>query len=312
MNTLLLVEHDGTTLLPGTRKALSAALKLGGPVDLLVSGSGIGSVAEAAAGLAGVQRVLVADTPVLAGQLAEPMTRLLTSLAADYGAFVAAAGTTGKNIMPRLAAKLDVMQVSEIIDVVSPGTFRRPIYAGNAVETVRTNEAKLVLTVRASAFDPASDSGRRAPLHDLSLPVPGNMPEFVELIATGGSRPDLGSARIVVSGGRAMNSPENFRDVLGPLADALGAALGASRAAVDAGYAPNDWQVGQTGKIVGPELYIAVGISGAIQHLAGIKDARIIVAINKDPDAPIFDVADYGLVGDLFDIVPQLAALVRS
>jgi electron transfer flavoprotein alpha subunit len=307
VTTLLIAEHDNASLKEATARALTAAKALGGDVHVLVAGKDCGPAAEAAAKLDGVAKVLVAESDALAHQLAEPLAALVVALAGPYDALVAPATSTGKNVMPRVAALLDVMQVSDVTGVLSPDTFERPIYAGNAIETVQSGEAKKVLTVRGSAFKPA-EAGGSAPVEaiDAAGAIAGKA-EFVGAEIVRLERPELTSARIVVSGGRAFQSAENFRTYLEPLADKLGAAIGASRAAVDAGYAPNDYQVGQTGKVVAPDLYIACGISGAIQHLAGMKDAKVIVAINKDPDAPIFQVADYGLVGDVFEILPELA-----
>jgi electron transfer flavoprotein alpha subunit len=306
MTTLVLAEHDSASLREVTARTVSAAVALGAPVHLLVAGKDCAGAAGAAAKLAGTAKVLHADDEALAHGLAEPLAALIVSLAGPYDALVAPASTFGKNVLPRVAALLDVMQVSDVTRVVAPDTFDRPIYAGNAVETVKTAETKKVLTVRSTAFKPA---GTQSPVAVESVTVPGGLPTksaFVSLEASKSGRPELTSAKIVVSGGRAFKSKEAFAKYLEPLATKLGAAIGASRAAVDAGYAPNDFQVGQTGKIVAPDLYIACGISGAIQHLAGIKDAKVIVAINKDPDAPIFHLADYGLVGDVFEILPEL------
>jgi electron transfer flavoprotein alpha subunit len=311
MTTLLIADHDNAALSAETAKALTAAIALGAPVDILVAGSGAGAVAEEAAKLSGVQKVLHAEDAALEHALAEPMAALILSLADGYGAFVAPATTTGKNIMPRVAALLDVMQVSDIIAVDSPDTFQRPIYAGNAIQTVRSTDAKKVITVRGTAFDAAATGGS-APVEAVAIPDLPGVSSFVSADLAQSERPELTSAKVILSGGRALGSKEEFERVILPLADALGAAVGASRAAVDAGYAPNDWQVGQTGKVVAPDLYIAAGISGAIQHLAGMKDSRVIVAINKDADAPIFDVADYGLVADLFEVLPELKSAVES
>ena len=305
MTTLLLADHDNATLKEATARALTAATALGGNVHVLVAGKGCAPAAEAAAKLAGVTKVLCADDDALAHQLPEPTAALVVSLAGPYDAIVSAATATGKTVMPRVAALLDVMQVSEIIKVVAPDTFERPIYAGNAIETVKSGEAKKVITVRAAAFKAAPEGGS-APVEAVTVPAVATRSTFVGAEITRSERPDLTAARIVISGGRAFQSAENFNKYLEPVADKLKAAIGASRAAVDAGYAPNDLQVGQTGKIVAPDLYIACGISGAIQHLAGMKDARVIVAINKDPDAPIFQVADYGLVGDVYELLPEL------
>jgi electron transfer flavoprotein alpha subunit len=284
MTTLLIAEHDNKALKDATQKALTAAKALGADVHVLVAGRSCRPVAEAAANLDGVKKVLLADQPIYEHMLAEPMAALVVALAPSYEAIVAPATTTGKNIMPRVAALLDVMQVSDIVKVIAPDTFERLIYAGNAVQTVRSRDKEI-----AGAADPGISS-------------------FVGEDLSKSERPELTSAKIIISGGRAMQSRENFTKYIEPVADKLGAAIGASRAAVDAGYAPNDWQVGQTGKVVAPELYIAVGISGAIQHLAGMKDSKVIVAINKDEDAPIFQVADYGLVADLYQALPELAA----
>jgi electron transfer flavoprotein alpha subunit len=274
-------------------------------VHVLVAGKGSRAAADAAAKLAGVAKVLQAEGDALAHGLAEPLAALIVSLAASYDALVAPATTFGKNVMPRVAALLDVMQVSDVTKVIAPDTFEHPIYAGNAIETVKSGDKKRVLTVRVTAFKPAGAQAP-APVETVSTPALPSKSSFVSADASKSDRPELTGARVVVSGGRAFRSKENFAKYIEPLAGKLGAAIGASRAAVDAGYAPNDWQVGQTGKIVAPDLYIACGISGAIQHLAGIKDAKVIVAINKDPDAPIFQVADYGLVGDVFEILPEL------
>lgn len=306
MTTLLIADHDNASLSDATAKALTAALQLGGDVHVLVAGANAGRAAEAAAKLDGVKKVLRADDATLDHQLAEPVAALAASLAKDYDAVVAAATTMGKNVLPRVAALLDVMQISEIIKVISPDTFERPIYAGTAIEVVQSTDPKKVLTVRGSAFAATGAGANTAPVETVAA-VPGDYRSaYVDEALSKSERPELTSAKIVVSGGRAMGSAEKFNEVVLPLADKLGAAVGASRAAVDAGYAPNDFQVGQTGKIVAPELYIALGISGAIQHLAGMKDSKVIVAVNKDEDAPIFQVADYGIVGDLFKVVPEL------
>lgn len=307
MATLLLAEHDDASLNEATARALTAALELGAEVDILVAGAACRAAAEAAAALAGVRKVLLADGDVLAHRRAEAVTALVVSLAGGYDAFVAPATSNGKSVLPRVAALLDVMQVSEITRVVGADTFERPIYAGNAIETVRSADAKKVITVRASAF-PAAGAGGPAPIETVAAAEDAGLSSFVGADLSQSERPELASARIVVSGGRALGSSEQFEAVITPLADRLNAAIGASRAAVDAGYAGNELQVGQTGKVVAPELYVAVGISGAIQHLAGMKDSKLIVAINKDPDAPIFQVADLGLVEDLFTAVPALVA----
>jgi electron transfer flavoprotein alpha subunit len=305
MPTLLIAEHDNASLKDVTAKALTAATALGQPVHVLVAGASCRPAAEAAAKLDGVEKVLVVDDAKYNHMLAEPTAALIASLAGPYDAIVAAATTNGKNVMPRVAALLDVMQVSDIISVVSPDTFERPIYAGNAIQTVQATDGKKVITVRTAAFQPTGEGGSAAIEAASAGDDPGISSFKGEEIAKL-DRPELTSARIIISGGRSLGSSENFKKVIEPVADKLGAAIGASRAAVDAGYAPNDWQVGQTGKVVAPDLYIAVGISGAIQHLAGMKDSKVIVAINKDEEAPIFQVADYGLVGDLFQILPEL------
>jgi electron transfer flavoprotein alpha subunit len=306
MPTLLLAEHDNKTLKESTAKALTAARALGGEVHILVAGQGARPVAEAASKLDGVAKVLLAENPVYEHLLAEPTAALIVSLAGPYGAIVAPATTAGKNIMPRVAALLDVMQISDITKVLGPDTFERPIYAGNAIQTVRSTDPRKVITVRTAAFQPTGAGGPGAIEAAAPAPDPA-VSSFVGEELSKTDRPELTAAKIIISGGRAMQSRENFTKYIEPVADKLGAAVGASRAAVDAGYAPNDWQVGQTGKVVAPELYIAVGISGAIQHLAGMKDSKVIVAINKDEEAPIFQVADYGLVADLFQALPELA-----
>jgi len=306
MATLLLAEHNNKSVKDATAKALTAARQLGGEVHVLVAGQNCKPAAEVAAKLDGVAKVLVADSPAYEHSLAEPVAALLVSLAASYDALVAPATTNGKNIMPRVAALLDVMQISEITKVLAPDTFERLIYAGNAVQTVQSLDAKKVITVRTSTFQ-ATGEGGSAPIETASAANDPALSSFVGEELSKSDRPELTSARIIISGGRAMQSRENFTKYIEPVADRLGAAMGASRAAVDAGYAPNDWQVGQTGKVVAPELYIAVGISGAIQHLAGMKDSKVIVAINKDEEAPIFQVADYGLVADLYTALPELA-----
>ncbi len=307
MTTLLIAEHDNRTLKDATHKALTAAKALGSDVHILVAGKGARPVAEAAATLAGVSKVLLADSAAYEHMLAEPVAALVVSLAPSYDAILAPATTTGKNLMPRAAALLDVMQISDIVKVIAPDTFERLIYAGNAVQTVRSKDKIKVITVRTSTFQPAGEGGSAAIEDVAAAPDPG-ISSFVGEELSKSDRPELTSARIIISGGRAMQSRDNFTKYIEPVADQLGAAIGASRAAVDAGYAPNDWQVGQTGKVVAPELYIAVGISGAIQHLAGMKDSKVIVAINKDEEAPIFQVADYGLVADLYQALPELAA----
>ena len=309
MTVLIVAEHDNSTLNSATARAVAAAQKIGGAVHVLVAGSGCRAVGDAAAKLDGVAKVLVADNGVYAHQLAEPVSELIAHLAGGYSHIGAAATTTGKSLMPRVAALLDVMQVSDITAVLGEKAFERPVYAGAAIQTVEASAEKVVLTVRASAFDAVGESGS-ASVEAVDFVAAEPKVKFVSREAAASEGPELASARIVVSGGRALGSAEKFDEVLKPLADKLGAALGASRAAVDAGYAPNDWQVGQTGKVVAPDLYIAVGISGAIQHLAGMKNSKVIVAIDKDPDAPIFSVADYGLVGDLFELVPELTQAV--
>jgi electron transfer flavoprotein alpha subunit len=307
MPTLLVAEHDNKTLKDATHKALTAAKALGQPVHVLVAGNDCQPVADAAAKLDGVKKVLLAQAPAYQHMLAEPIAALIVSLAGPYEAIVSPATTTGKNLMPRVAALLDVMQISEIIKVVAPDTFERPIYAGNAIQTVKSKDAKKVITVRTSTFQAAGEGGS-ATIEAAAAATDPGISSFVGEELSKSERPELTSAKIIISGGRAMQSRENFAKYIEPVADKLGAAVGASRAAVDAGYAPNDWQVGQTGKVVAPELYIAVGISGAIQHLAGMKDSKVIVAINKDEEAPIFQVADYGLVADLYQALPELAA----
>ena len=307
MTTLLLAEHDNKQLKDATHKALTAAKALGGDVHVLVAGKDARPVAEAAAKLDGVKKVLLADGVPFEHMLAEPVAALVHSLAGAYDAIVAPATTTGKNVMPRVAALLDVMQVSDIVKVIAPDTFERLIYAGNAVQTVRSKDKTKVITVRTSTFQATGEGGAAAPVEDAAAAADPAISSFVGEELSKSERPELTSARIIISGGRAMQSRENFTKYIEPVADKLGAAVGASRAAVDAGYAPNDWQVGQTGKVVAPGLYIAVGISGAIQHLAGMKDSKVIVAINKDEEAPIFQVADYGLVADLYQALPELA-----
>lgn len=305
MAILLLAEHDNSSISDQTGKALTAAKAIGGDIHILVAGSGAQGAADAAAKLDGVSKVLLADSADLANYLAEPLADLVVSLAGTYDTIIAPATASAKNVMPRVAALLDVMQVSEIIEVIAPDTFKRPIYAGNAIQTVQSTDAKKVITVRTAAFQ-ATGEGGSASVETISAPANPQLSSFVSDAIASSERPELTSAKIIVSGGRALGSADKFKEVILPLADKLGAAVGASRAAVDAGYAPNDWQVGQTGKVVAPDLYIAAGISGAIQHLAGMKDSKVIVAINKDEEAPIFQVADYGLVGDLFDILPEL------
>ncbi|GAA4128766.1 electron transfer flavoprotein subunit alpha/FixB family protein [Aminobacter aganoensis] len=312
MTILVLAEHQDTQLDEATAKAVSAAGRMGGDVHVLVAGSGCGAAAEAAARLEGVAKVLLADDPSLANRLAEPVAALVVSLAGGYDALLAPSTTSGKNIMPRVAALLDVMQISDVIAVEGPDLFQRPIYAGNVIQTVRSTDARKVLTVRVSSFPAAAVTAATRPIEAAAISADPARSSFVRSELSGSERPELTGARIVVSGGRALASAENFETVLAPLADRLGAAIGASRAAVDAGYVSNDLQVGQTGKIIAPDLYIACGISGAIQHLAGMKDSKVIVAINKDPEAPIFQVADYGLVADLFEAVPEFHATVAE
>jgi electron transfer flavoprotein alpha subunit len=305
MAILLLAEHDNASLSDQTAKALTAAAQIGGDVHVLVAGKGAKAAADEAAKLDGVAKVLLVEDDAFEVNLAEPTAALIVSLAEAYDALVAPATTNGKNIMPRVAALLDVMQISDITDVVSADTFKRPIYAGNAIQTVQATDAKKVITVRTAGFNAAGSGGSAAVETVPAADNPG-LSSFVEAKLSESDRPELTSARIIISGGRALGSQEKFQEVILPVADKLGAAVGASRAAVDAGYAPNDWQVGQTGKVVAPDLYIACGISGAIQHLAGMKDSKVIVAINKDEEAPIFQVADYGLVADLFVALPEL------
>ncbi|MHB2267842.1 electron transfer flavoprotein subunit alpha/FixB family protein [Aliihoeflea sp. PC F10.4] len=305
MAILLIAEHDNATLSDQTAKALSAATKIGSDVDVLVAGKGAQAAADAAAKLAGVRKVLLAEADELAERLAEPLAALIVKLADGYDTIIAPATTMAKNVLPRVAALLDVMQISDIVEVVSADTFKRPIYAGNAIQTVQSSDPKRVITVRTASFQGAGEGGA-ASVESVSAADNPGLSTFVENRIAESDRPELTSAKIIVSGGRALGSKEKFEEVMLPIADKLGAAVGASRAAVDAGYAPNDWQVGQTGKVVAPDLYIAAGISGAIQHLAGMKDSKVIVAINKDEEAPIFQVADYGLVGDLFTVLPEL------
>ncbi|MDR9810651.1 electron transfer flavoprotein subunit alpha/FixB family protein [Rhizobium hidalgonense] len=305
MTILLLADHDNSSLSDQTAKALTAASQIGSDVHILVAGKGAKPAADAAAKLSGVSKVLLAESDALANNLAEPLADLIVSLAAGYDTIISAATSVGKNVLPRVAALLDVAQVSEIIEVVSADTFKRPIYAGNAIQTVQASDAKKVITVRTASFASASEGGSASVEAIPAVTNPG-LSTFVKDALSASDRPELTSAKIILSGGRALGSAEKFKEVILPLADKLGAAVGASRAAVDAGYAPNDWQVGQTGKVVAPDLYIAAGISGAIQHLAGMKDSKVIVAINKDEEAPIFQVADYGLVADLFEALPEL------
>lgn len=308
MTTLVIAEHDNATLKGATFNTVTAALKCGGDVHVLVAGSNAAAVAAAAAQIAGVAKVLHVDSAALAHGLAENMTAQVLALAANYSHILFAATASGKNIAPRVAAMLDVGQISDVTKVDSPDTFERPIYAGNAIAMVQSSDAVKVITVRGTGFDAAAATGGSAPIEIVTPVAASDKVTFVGSEIAKNDRPELTAAKIIISGGRALGSQEKFMSVLMPLADKLGAAVGASRAAVDAGYAPNDWQVGQTGKIVAPQLYIAVGISGAIQHLAGMKDSKVIVAINKDPEAPIFSVADYGLEADLFVAVPELLA----
>ncbi|QRG08095.1 electron transfer flavoprotein subunit alpha/FixB family protein [Xanthobacter dioxanivorans] len=311
MAVLLLAEHDNSALNGVTAKALTAAAALGGPVHVLVAGQGAQGVADAAAKLAGVEKVLLADDALYAHRLAEPLAALIVALAPGYDAIVGASTAVAKNVLPRVAALIDVMQVSDITKVVAPDTFERPIYAGNAIQTVKSGDAKKVITVRTASFA-ATGEGGAAAIESIPAVADPGISTFVEESIAASDRPELTAAKIIVSGGRALGSREKFAELIEPLADVLGAAVGASRAAVDAGYAPNDWQVGQTGKVVAPELYIALGISGAIQHLAGMKDSKVIVAVNKDEEAPIFQVADYGLVGDINTVIPELKAEIAK
>jgi len=306
MSTLIVAEHDNADLKPATLNAVTAAGQLPGETHILIAGAGCDAAAAAAAKIAGVDKVLKADDAAYAHGLAENLAPLVVKLAAGYSHVISAATTFGKNVMPRAAALLDVQQISDISGVESVDTFVRPIYAGNALATVKSRDPIKVITVRTTAFDAVAPSGGSATVERVAAPPDSGLSAFVSREVSKSERPELTAAKIIVSGGRGMGSGENFTRVLEPLADSLGAAMGASRAAVDAGFVPNDWQVGQTGKIVAPDLYVAVGISGAIQHLAGMKDSRVIVAINKDEEAPIFQVADYGIVGDLFQIVPTL------
>ena len=311
MSVLLLAEHANGKLAPATGKALTAAKALGGNIDILVAGSGCKPAAEAAAKLAGVSKVLIADAAHLANGLAEEVAAVVLSITSGYAAIVAPATSSGKNILPRVAAHLDVMQISDITKILAPDTFERPVYAGNAIQTVQSTDAKKVITVRTSTFAEAAE-GESAAIEAITVPPAVSLSAFESAELTKSDRPELTSAKIIISGGRGMANGENFKKYIEPVADRLGAAMGASRAAVDAGFVPNDWQVGQTGKVVAPELYVAVGISGAIQHLAGMKDSKVIVAINKDGDAPIFQVADYGLVADLFQALPELDAELQK
>ncbi len=309
MAILLLADHDNSALSDQTAKALTAAGEIGGDVHVLVAGKGCKAVADEATKLTGVSKVLLADDAAYEHQLAESTADLIVSIAGDYDVIMAAATASGKNVMPRVAALLDVMQVSDVIAVVSADTFERPIYAGNAIQTVQATDAKKVLTIRTAGFASA-EKGGSASVDAVASAGANDLSKFVGDKIVESDRPELTSAKIIISGGRALGSKEKFTEVILPVADKLNAAVGASRAAVDAGYAPNDWQVGQTGKVVAPDLYIACGISGAIQHLAGMKDSKVIVAINKDEEAPIFQVADYGLVADLFDALPEMEKLL--
>ena len=311
MSVLIIAEHDNQQLNPATLHAVSAAAKLG-DVHVLVAGEAAGAVAEAARKISGVSKVLLAQAPHYAAGLAEELAPLVVQLAADYSSIGATATAFGKNLLPRVAALLDVQQVSDLTEVVDEKTFVRPIYAGNAFKTLRSKQDKLVLTFRATAFEAAATEGSNAEIVEVAATPAQNLSRFISRELIQSDRPELTQAKVVVSGGRALGSAEQFKNLMEPLADSLGAAIGASRAAVDAEYAANDTQVGQTGKVVAPQLYIAVGISGAIQHTAGMQDSKVIVAINKDPDAPIFNIADYGLVGDLFEVVPQLTAALKA
>ena len=308
MTALVIAEHDNQSIKAATLNTVTAAAQCGGEVHVLVAGAGCGAAAQAAAQIAGVTKVLVADAPQFADGLAENVAEQALAVAGNYSHILAPATAYGKNILPRVAAKLDVAQLSDITKVDGPDTFERPIYAGNAIATVQSADKVKVITVRGTAFDAAATTGGSAAVENVAAVADAGISQFVSREVTKSDRPELTAAKIIVSGGRGVGSGENYTKVLTPLADKLGAALGASRAAVDAGFVPNDYQVGQTGKIVAPQLYIAVGISGAIQHLAGMKDSKVIVAINKDPEAPIFQVADYGLVGDLNTVVPELVA----
>lgn len=311
MAVLVLADHDNASLNAATAKTVTAAKALGGDVHVLVAGEGCAAVADQAAKLDGVSKVLVAEAPHLKAQLAEEMTALIVPLMSGYDALLSSASAVGKNVLPRVAARLDVMQISEISAVIAPDTFERPIYAGNAIQTVKSSDPKKVITVRTSTFAAAGEGGSAA-IEKIDAPAAVGLSTFEGAELTKSDRPELGSARIIISGGRGMQSGDNFSKLIEPVADQLGAAVGASRAAVDAGFVPNDMQVGQTGKVVAPDLYIAVGISGAIQHLAGMKDSKIIVAINKDEEAPIFQVADYGLVADLFTALPELESELKK
>ena len=312
MAVLVVAEHDNQSLRKATLNAVAAAQKLGADIHLLVAGHQAQGAAQAASQVPGVAKVLHADAPHLGEFLAENVANLITALSKSYSHVLAPATSNGKNVMPRVAALLDVQQISDISAVEGPDTFVRPIYAGNALATVKSRDAIKVITVRTTAFDAVASTGGNAPIDAVAAPADSGLSAFVSREVSKSERPELTAAKIIVSGGRGMGSGDNFTKVLEPLADKLGAAMGASRAAVDAGFVPNDWQVGQTGKIVAPDLYVAVGISGAIQHLAGMKDSRVIVAINKDEEAPIFQVADYGIVGDLFQVVPSLVEELKK
>ena len=309
MAILVIAEHDNQSIKAATLNTVTAATKLGGDVHVLVAGAGCAAVAEAAAKIAGVAKVLVCDAPQYEAQTAENVAELVKGLATGYSHVLAPATPAGKNMLPRVAALLDVAQISDIVAIEAADTFVRPIYAGNAMATVMSADAVMVITVRTTAFDAAGE-GNAAPVEAVAAAADLGVASLVSREIVKSARPELGAAKVIVSGGRGLGSGENYHQLLEPLADKLGAALGASRAAVDAGFVPNDYQVGQTGKIVAPQLYIAIGISGAIQHLAGMKDSKVIVAINKDPEAPIFQVADYGLVGDLFQVVPELTGAI--
>jgi electron transfer flavoprotein alpha subunit len=312
MAVLVIAEHDNQGVKKATRNAIAAAQKLGGEIHVLVAGANAAAAAKAAADIAGVAKALHADAAHLEAFLAENVAALTVAVAKSYTHLLAPATSNGKNVMPRVAALLDVQQISDVISVESADTFIRPIYAGNALATVQSKDPIKVITVRMTAFDAVAESGGGGTVEKIDAGADSGLSSFVGREVSKSERPELTSAKVIVSGGRGMGNSENFKAVLEPLADSLGAAMGASRAAVDAGFVPNDWQVGQTGKIVAPELYVAVGISGAIQHLAGMKDSRVIVAINKDEEAPIFQVADYGLVGDLFQLVPQIVAELKK
>ncbi|MGE5639032.1 MAG: electron transfer flavoprotein subunit alpha/FixB family protein [Clostridia bacterium] len=312
MATLVLAEHDNKSIKKATLNAIAAAQKIGGEIDVLVAGSQASEAAKAASAIPGIRKVLLADAAHLADFLAENVASVVLGVSKSYSHIVAPSTSNGKNVLPRVAALLDVQQISDIVAVESADTFVRPIYAGNALATVKSKDPIKVITVRTTGFDAAAASGNSAPVETLAAAPDSGLSSFVSREVSKSERPELTSAKIIVSGGRGMANGENFKKVLEPLADKLGAAMGASRAAVDAGFVPNDWQVGQTGKIVAPDLYVAVGISGAIQHLAGMKDSRVIVAINKDEEAPIFQVADYGLVGDLFQLVPALVEELKK